>query len=107
MDLFFEFEDSKCVQILFGSLEATDRVTLLFEGDVLELFHGSIRMHKLHMSDVCLREAALTTDDRESLKETFMAYLNYIGIMEIQCLNQKWNRFLESFDDKVDAISDT
>ncbi|GBN50532.1 hypothetical protein AVEN_176983-1 [Araneus ventricosus] len=103
LSIFFRSQDSESIEIIFRNVDATDRVKLVFKDD-LGLFYESILMDRWHMVVVCLREAALSKEDRKRWKEALMKCL-INDIERIKWKKGKLKRFFE-FLDKTDASAD-
>ncbi|GBN86587.1 hypothetical protein AVEN_95799-1 [Araneus ventricosus] len=103
--VFLKSEDSESIEVIFRNLDASDRVKLVFDSDVLQLFYSGILRERWHMVEVCLREATLSKGDRESLKEAFLRFLKSSDTREIELENPKWKRVFE-FLDETDASAD-
>ncbi|GBN51233.1 hypothetical protein AVEN_14051-1 [Araneus ventricosus] len=103
LSLFFRYEDSESIEVMFRNVDSADKVKLVFHSDVLQLFYKSILRDRWHMVAVCLREAALSKEDRERLKDTFTGFFERSGNGE--CVNRKFKRFFE-FLDETDASAD-
>ncbi|GBO06313.1 hypothetical protein AVEN_226603-1 [Araneus ventricosus] len=102
LSTFFRCEDSESVEVIFRNMDTADRVRLLSSDDVLRLFYFYMLKDLWYMVEVCLREAALSREDMQRLKEAFIE-CNFIGQVEWE--NRKFIRFFE-FLDEADASAD-
>ncbi|GBN01425.1 hypothetical protein AVEN_3176-1 [Araneus ventricosus] len=91
---FFDNQDTETIKVIFRTVDAADRVKLVFDPYVLKLFYKYISKDRWHMVEVCLREATLSKDDKDRFKEYFM------GLQS----SSKWRRFCECLDE-TDASS--
>ncbi|GBO45744.1 hypothetical protein AVEN_179675-1 [Araneus ventricosus] len=102
LSVFLESEDSESIEVIFRNVDAADRVKIVFNSKVLDLFLGCCMLHdRWHMVEVCLREATLSKEDRKRLSEAFMGFLR---MFRIERENLKLKRFFE-FLDETDASS--
>ncbi|GBN68245.1 hypothetical protein AVEN_68597-1 [Araneus ventricosus] len=105
LSLLFDFDDSETIGVIFRNVDGADRVKLVCHPHVLEQFYYCMLEDRWHMVEVCLREAMLSKQNRERLKETFMGFLKSNITGEIEWENQNLKRFFE-FLDEADASAD-
>ncbi|KAF8789789.1 hypothetical protein HNY73_007702 [Argiope bruennichi] len=96
---FFDFKDSETIKVIFRSLDAADRMSLVSSESLLELFCRFISRGRWHMVEVCLRGAALSEENKDRLKETFGMYLAGIDRGHIKWRKRKWRRFFQFLDE--------
>ncbi|GBM41662.1 hypothetical protein AVEN_46934-1 [Araneus ventricosus] len=97
-------EDKEALETTFRCVDAATRAGILFSGFAFDYFRSSISRGRWDVVAVCLREARLSKEDRERLKEAFTGYLTLIGLGEKELKTRKWTRFFQ-FLDETDAPS--
>ncbi|CAL1288922.1 unnamed protein product [Larinioides sclopetarius] len=103
LHIFIDSGDSETMQVIFRSADAADIVKLVCHIDVIELFYFCmLKMDGWRKVEVCLREAKLSKEDRERVKEAFMQYLKGRVNGESMWRNGKFKRFSD-FLDRTDA----
>ncbi|CAL1288921.1 unnamed protein product [Larinioides sclopetarius] len=75
LEIFLESEDSDSIKAIFRNIYAEDRLRLTLNPTVLSLFHQFVLKDKLHMVELCLREAMLSEEHRKRVKEVFTELL--------------------------------
>ncbi|GBM04970.1 hypothetical protein AVEN_60180-1 [Araneus ventricosus] len=92
-DFILAVEDIESLERFFRSVDAAARARLVLSRHVLKHFYYLISRSRWNVVEVCLREARLSREDRERLKEAFMGYLTLIEGGEMKFKTQKWTRF--------------
>ncbi|GBO46829.1 hypothetical protein AVEN_226069-1 [Araneus ventricosus] len=105
LSVFLKSEDSESIEVIFRNVDAADRLKLVFHPHLLKDFYNCMLDDRWHMVEVCLREATLSKEDRERLKEAFLGFLKSNDTREIELENPKWKRFFE-FLYETDASAD-
>ncbi|GBM29903.1 hypothetical protein AVEN_246463-1 [Araneus ventricosus] len=96
-------EDIEAIEIFFRSVDAAARARLVFSAPALEGFSELIMLGKWDVVEVCLREARLSQEDKERLKEAFTVHLTSIGVGEMKLKTRKWSRFFHLLDEPNDT----
>ncbi|GBN76752.1 hypothetical protein AVEN_113086-1 [Araneus ventricosus] len=105
LSIFFASEDSESIEVMFRNVDAADRVKLVIHRCALELFFNYMCRDGWQMVEVCLREPALSKEDRERLKKAFVEYLEIDETQLIKWENWMIKRFFEILDE-TDASPD-
>ncbi|GBL76244.1 hypothetical protein AVEN_40445-1 [Araneus ventricosus] len=92
-------EDIEGLEITFRSVDAATREGLVFSELVIQYFEIFISGGRWDIVEVILREARLSKEDRERLKEVFTRYLTSIGVGEMKLKTPKWARFFKYLDE--------
>ncbi|GBO27992.1 hypothetical protein AVEN_11854-1 [Araneus ventricosus] len=98
----FNSENIKAIEIFFKSVDTAARERLVFSQPALDYFYIWIYMGKWDVVEVCLREASLSQEDREKLKEAFTRRLTLFGEGPMKLKTRKWARFFHLLDETND-----
>ncbi|GBN80134.1 hypothetical protein AVEN_133763-1 [Araneus ventricosus] len=98
------FEDSETIEVILRNVDAAARVKFVFYRPILNFFYKCVLKDKWHRVEGCLREAALSKEDRKRWKEAFTVFFLKRSFGR-ECVNRKFKRFFEFFDE-TDASSD-
>ncbi|GBM29163.1 hypothetical protein AVEN_97437-1 [Araneus ventricosus] len=98
-DYMLLFEDIEALERIFRSVDAAARARLVLSRLALRHFYNLISKGRWDVVEVCLREARLSREDKERLKETFMGYLTSIEGGKMKLKTRKWTRFFHFLDE--------
>ncbi|GBO14656.1 hypothetical protein AVEN_258223-1 [Araneus ventricosus] len=101
-ELILRKEDIEAIELFFRRVGAATRARLVFSEPALRMFTRYIKIGKWDVMEVCLREARLSQEDRERLKEVFTRHLTSIGVREMKRKTRKWSRFFQLLDEPND-----
>ncbi|GBM67601.1 hypothetical protein AVEN_44749-1 [Araneus ventricosus] len=96
-DIFFT-EDSVTIEVIFRNIDVADRARLVFSERVFKLFKDFILRGEWHMVEAFLREATLSKEDRDRLKEDFTEFLRSNGQLS-WWRKRKFKRFFQFLDE--------
>ncbi|GBN69347.1 hypothetical protein AVEN_259015-1 [Araneus ventricosus] len=97
-------QNIKALEKTFRSVDSATRAGLVCSDLASEHFYSSISRGRWNVVEVCLREARISKEDGERLKEAFIGYLTSIELGEMKLKTRKWTRFFQ-FLEETDAPS--
>ncbi|GBN53696.1 hypothetical protein AVEN_98751-1 [Araneus ventricosus] len=106
--LFSEFlhaEDTETIKVIFRNIDAADRASLVFSEHICKVLSNFILRGRWHIVEVCIREATLSKEDRETLKGALRYFTSRIARrLPVEWRRQNLKRCFEILDE-IDASS--
>ncbi|GBM82464.1 hypothetical protein AVEN_48627-1 [Araneus ventricosus] len=93
-------EDTETIKVIFRNTDLEDRAQLVSRNCFLQLLKGLMKTEKWHLVEQCLREAALSKEDRERPRDALDRYVleNFEGEV-LRHIRSKLKRCFELLDE--------